>query len=155
MSKKKLLVYGYGNPGRQDDGLGVLFMKHVKKGWKKHPSYELHTMENFQLNVEDALEIKDYDLVFFADASMEAINSFNILKLKPEKTIAFSTHAMAPESILALCDELYNNVPEAHIVSIQGASWEFNEPVSNIGLKNLDLALQSFFDIFKTPQGFS
>ena len=31
---KKILLYGYGNPGRQDDGLGVLLVEELEK-WSK------------------------------------------------------------------------------------------------------------------------
>ena len=52
---RKILVYGYGNPGRQDDGLGVALVEELEQ-WvatEKIPGLDFDS--NYQLNAEDAL----------------------------------------------------------------------------------------------------
>ena len=64
MDNKKILLIGYGNPGRLDDGLGPAFAKAVEA---------LHTPgvtveANYQLAVEDAHAVAQHEIVVFADA---------------------------------------------------------------------------------------
>lgn len=41
----KILIYGYGNPGRQDDGLGNEFIKRMEK-WVRSEELTEKAMEN-------------------------------------------------------------------------------------------------------------
>jgi len=65
----KTLVYGYGNPGRQDDALGILLAERVERWLTMHPVEGVVTDSNYQLNIEDAATIAAFDRVIFADAS--------------------------------------------------------------------------------------
>ena len=58
----KILVYGYGNPGRQDDGLGIFLAEEVEK--RNLLSVTVDT--NYQLNAEDALLASEFDVVLSA-----------------------------------------------------------------------------------------
>ena len=64
----KILFYGYGNPGRQDDGLGICFVEEMEKFVRDKDISDISFDSNYQLNIEDADTIKNYDLVFFCDA---------------------------------------------------------------------------------------
>ena len=66
--------------------------------------------------------------VVFVDAAKEGDAPFEFRPLAPQKEISFSTHAMPPESVLALADELYGARPPAWLLAIRGESWEPNEP---------------------------
>ncbi len=68
---------------------------------------------NYQLNAEDALAVAESRAVVFIDATQEGEEPFVFRRLEPQATIAFSTHAMAPESVLALAAELYEARPPA------------------------------------------
>jgi len=83
---KKILVYGYGNPGRQDDALGVLCAKRIKQWAEEHFPGAVDVDMNYQLNIEDAEKISHYDQVIFADASQENILQYNLTLLKPSST---------------------------------------------------------------------
>jgi hypothetical protein len=68
MSKREglILVIGYGNPGRHDDGLGPAFAELVEKLDLDHVTVEA----GYQLTVEDAAIISEHDVVVFVDAAM-------------------------------------------------------------------------------------
>ncbi len=73
---KKILVIGYGNPGRQDDGVGVLLVDDLYQ-WAEQTQLDfIYTDSNYQLNLEDAATISNFDLVVFADASKEDIEDY-------------------------------------------------------------------------------
>ncbi|MBD3344446.1 MAG: hydrogenase maturation protease [Chitinivibrionales bacterium] len=132
----KILVYGYGNPGRSDDGLGVLLAERIEK--ESLPGITVET--NYQLNAEDALEISQYDAVIFADASENDIEPFRFTKLQPEYEVSFSTHAMSPGSVLKLCHELYRSDLPAFLLEMKGYDWAMAEGLSEKAEENLQKA---------------
>jgi hydrogenase maturation protease len=138
----KILVYGYGNPGRQDDGLGIRLSEELEN-WAHMQGINNVTFDkNYQLNAEDALLASEHDVVIFADAAKHEDESFNFNQIKPARKIAFTTHAMNPESVLALCGELYKKSPKAYMLSINGVRWEVAETMTPEAERNLGLALE-------------
>ena len=135
-----ILIYSCGNPGRQDDGLGPALVAELE-AWA--PAEGLSGVvfdSNYQLNVEDALAVAESRAVVFVDASKEGQAPFEFRPLAPQKEISFSTHAMPPESVLALADELYGARPPAWILAIRGEAWEPNEPPTAAALSHLAAA---------------
>jgi hydrogenase maturation protease len=133
----KILIYGYGNPGRQDDGLGILFSEAIEKWAKKDGIKGVTCDSNYQLNAEDALAMSKNDIVIFADAAKNKIKDIEFKKVKSGETISFSTHSMPPESVLALCIELYKKQPETYIMQIKGYEWGINGTVTKKAIENL------------------
>ena len=127
-ASKPILIYGYGNPGRQDDGIGVALVEELESWAKAEGVAGLAFDTNYQLNAEDALAVAGARAVVFVDAARDGSEPFEFRRLEPRGEIAFSTHAMAPESVLALAAELYGASPPAWIVAIRGHAWEPNEP---------------------------
>ena len=148
----KILLYGYGNPGRQDDGLGIAFVEHMEQ-WVNDNDLKGYTFENnYQLNIEDAEEVSDKDLVIFADASQEDIEDFCVSKVDKSSKVTFTTHAASPGYIMHLCEELFKKTPFTLLVHIKGYEWEFQEGLSNKAQKNLDDALAYFKEMMKEPE---
>jgi len=155
---EELLVYGYGNPGCQDDAAGVLFTEKCEQAFRGMPGF--CTEINYQLNVEDAYLISGFRSVVFADAALpdpsgtalpgsciEAIGDgpgFFFYRIHPAVQIAFSTHAMNPQSILGLCEELYHYAPACFMMHIEGESWDFDEEPTGTVLQNLGNAWDFF-----------
>jgi hydrogenase maturation protease len=131
-------VYGYGNPGRQDDGAGVLLVEELA-AWARSGERPWLTFDsNYQLNAEDALAAADQDVVIFADASRDQPEGFRLRGLQPSAAVSFSTHAMSPESVLALSAELYGARPAAYLLSMRGYRWEPNGTLTREARKNLE-----------------
>ncbi len=135
-TKIKTLFYGYGNPGRQDDGLGVALAKRLEDTDIDGLEYAV----NYQLNIEDAYEISRYNAVIFADASVEAEEPFEFKRVLSSRDIAFTTHAMPASSVVALCEELFNKAPAAYILAIRGYEWDTVEALSMNAAANLEKA---------------
>ncbi|HJZ39746.1 MAG TPA: hydrogenase maturation protease [Bacteroidales bacterium] len=138
----KILVYGYGNPGRQDDGLGVLLAEEIEKWTSARQFDHVHTDSNYQLNLEDAAGIAHYDLVIFADASREDIEHFSLVPLEPSEVVEFTMHAVSPAFILHLCSQVFDHMPRAYLLHIRGYEWEFMGQLTETARKNLNLATE-------------
>jgi hydrogenase maturation protease len=144
--KPSILVYGYGNPGRQDDGVGVLLVEQLERWIFDRQLLRVHTDSNYQLNLEDAATIAEYDVVIFADASREDMEDFRFDPLVASDRVDFTMHAVSPAFILHLCREVFNHKPEAYLLQIRGYEWEFMGGMTDRASKNLAGALQFLQD---------
>lgn len=141
-SNKRILIYAFGNPGRQDDGLGNRLVEDLEPWLREEGFDQVSTESNYQLNIEDADNIKDRDIVVFVDASIEDIDDFHLGIVEPsEGKSEFTMHAASPAYILALCIKLYQKHPETYLLQIRGYEWEFMESLSTRAEQNLSLAL--------------
>lgn len=140
MNSKKVLVYGYGNPGRQDDAAGIVMADNMG-AWAKTNGYSwLETDQNYQLNIEDADKISDYDLVVFVDASIIEIDTFLLESVYPDLKTDFSMHSCSPSFILGLCGEISKNCPKVYQLHIKAYEFGFMKEISEATRKNLEEA---------------
>lgn len=136
MENNKIYIYGFGNPGRQDDGLGPAIIDKLESDGVEGIIFD----SNYQLNIEDAHNISVCDTVIFVDASIDADEPFSFNKIEPSVEITFSTHTMSPESVIALVKDLYDKDMEAYVLAIKGYEWEFTEGLSDKALNNFNEA---------------
>lgn len=139
---RKILIYGYGNPGRQDDGAGVLLAEQIEQWSLKNGFHHIKTDTNYQLNLEDAYTLSHNDVVIFADASGENIQDYLFESLKPSAAVEFTMHAVAPAFILHLCNQVFEHRPEAYLLHIKGYEWEFMKDMTDAARHNLNVALE-------------
>ncbi len=138
----KTIVLGIGNNGRQDDGLGWMFLDFLDEQ-KANIDFEYR----YQLQIEDAELISNYETVIFVDATKEDTeDGFYLKPCHPSEKYSFSTHALQPETILYLSKKLYDHNPEASIFAIQGYDWELMIGLSEKGTVNLEKAKKYFED---------
>lgn len=142
-SSPSVLVYGYGNPGREDDGAGVALAERIKAAALP----DVTTDSNYQLNVEDALLLTEHDIIIFADATRNPVDRFSFYRLQPDTSVSFTTHAMSPGSVLALCTQLYGKTPPAYMLEIAGVSFALREGLTAEGEVNMAAAARFLFDL--------
>jgi len=144
---KKILFYGYGNPGRNDDGLGNAFVKKMDEWTQTIGIQNIETDSNYQLNIEDAHNISDKDIVIFVDASEEPIEDFYLSEVNPSNSkVEFSMHSVSAAYVLDLCQKIYKKFPETYLLHIKGYDWNFFEGISEKAQQNLEKA----FEFIKT-----
>ncbi|REE82328.1 hydrogenase maturation protease [Lutibacter oceani] len=137
----KTLIIGIGNNTRQDDGLGWCFLDNLEKeGFNSD-----NLLYKYQLMVEDAELIGEYETVIFVDAcKTELKEGFKLEQLFSAEQVSFSTHAVPPNQILNLCETIYNKKPKAYIIKIQGFNWDIEIGLSKKASLNLNKALLNF-----------
>ncbi len=134
----RVLLIGYGNPGRLDDGLGPALAAAVEKlaipGVKVDAAY--------QLSVEDAAAVAEHDVVIFADADVAGPEPFWFRRIEPGPTWSFSTHSVEPAAVLGLARQMFSARTEGYILGIRGYDFnEFGERLSDRARANLDAAV--------------
>jgi hydrogenase maturation protease len=142
-----VLVYGFGNPGREDDGAGVAVVDQV--GAAALPG--VTTDSNYQLNAEDALLLTEHDIIIFADATRNPVDRFSFYRLEPDASVSFTTHAMSPGSVLALCSQLYDKTPPVYMLEIAGTSFELREGLTAAAAENTVAASAFLLELLSKP----
>lgn len=135
--RPRVLVLGYGNPGRQDDGLGAALVAALEK--REAPGVTLDA--DYQLNIEDAAAMAEHDFVVFVDASLEGPAPFGFERVRPASEIAFTSHSVSPASVAAICEDSFGAAPETWVLGIRGYSFEFVEGLTPQAQKNLEDAV--------------
>ena len=141
LNSEKTLMIGIGNSGRSDDGLGWAFVEAVEKAnWFTGP-----TLLRYQLQVEDADLIRNYENVIFVDASAKDIpEGFKWEEVLPEDEFEYTTHQLSPGAVLHLCEFIYKRKPRAYLMSISAENWELGLELGRKAKKNLDASLDFF-----------
>jgi len=144
-STRKVLVIGYGNPGRLDDGLGPAFVDALEALALPNVTFDA----DYQLTVEDAADLAGHDVVVFVDADASGAEPFYLRPVETDQMeISFSTHHVTPEAVIALGQEIFNVSPEAYVIGIRGYEFnEFGQRLSDGAQANLSAALTYFQEI--------
>lgn len=124
----KVLVIGYGNTLRSDDGAGKIVANEVaKRRWENVRSLCVH-----QLTPELAQEIACASTVIFVDASLSDSETLQVKRLIPQPTAISLGHLGEPRSLLALTQAIYGKIPPAYWILIPAVNFEFGEKLSPI-----------------------
>jgi len=149
--KNRVLLIGYGNPGRLDDGLGPALAEEIEK--KNIPGVTVDS--NYQLTVEDASVVANHEVVIFADAALQGREPFFFKELKPKKAQGFSSHSIEPEIVLWMAHSLFHSQTKGFALGIRG--YEFNEfglKLSEKAKTNLEAAVK-FIEYILSENDFS
>jgi len=144
---KPILIFGYGNLSRGDDALGPLLLEALEQ---KIDLSDIEILNDFQLQIEHALDLENRELVLFIDASVSCNTAFNFSKLEALRDKSYSTHAMSPSAVLQVYQSIKKQAPPAsYLLSIQGLSFELGEKPTEQANNNLQLATQFAEDLLK------
>jgi len=133
----QILVIGYGNPSRQDDGVGHYVADRVEY----LSNNKIDKILCHQLGIELAETIKDYDLVIFVDAHVgDRSTDIEITHLESLYSVFAFTHSVKPSLLIALTESLYQKKPKAFLVSINGYNFDFGTELSPETQKLADIA---------------
>jgi len=139
------LIYGIGNVGRQDDGLGWAFVDWLEETGQC-PQAEL--MRHYQLHLEDADLISHKQRVLFVDASKAPdLENFRLESMAPKMDFSFASHALSVPSVMATCRQCFGRLPETYLLSIRGYERELEEGITPLARRNLDAAMTFLADL--------
>lgn len=133
-----ILLIGYGNPGRQDDGLGPAFADAVATLRLPHVTVETA----WQLDVEYAVRLREHAITIFADAAQRDPAPFTFKPVRPAASVPFSTHHLPPNALVALARTLFPQRPRAYVLGIRGYQFGvFQEGLTAAAARNMQAAL--------------
>ena len=130
------LIYGIGNVGRQDDGLGWAFVDWLQA---EGLCAKAEMQRNYQLLLEDAELISTKGRVLFVDATKDAsVASFTVQRAAPRMDFSFTSHSISIPAIMATCLHCFERLPEVHVLAIRGFEFELELGLTQAAQQNLD-----------------
>jgi hydrogenase maturation protease len=123
-----LLVIGYGNTLRADDGVGPRVAEAVEA--LRLPGVRTLTCQ--QLSPEHAEPISRAEVVVFVDAAVDARAEVQWRPLVPTDSSQLMAHAADPRTMLALSRDVFGHAPKAWWLTIPAVDLGFSESLSPI-----------------------
>jgi hydrogenase maturation protease len=137
-----LLVIGYGNTLRRDDGVGPRVAARVEE--LRLPG--VLTMACPQLTPELADPVSQAGAVVFVDASVEQRGPVRLRRLDPSDSSQILAHAADPRILLALARDAFGRAPQAWMLTIPAKELGFGERLSrpaSLGLRDAVRAVRA------------
>ncbi len=133
----RLVVFGWGNDARGDDGLGPLLLaRGADAAWP-----DVTTIEDFQLQIEHALDLDGAEAALFLDAGRETPAPFVFTEVAARRGESHTTHALAPEAVLDVyARSLGKTPPPSFALCVRGERFELGEGLSAEAAERLEAA---------------
>ena len=140
-----VLVIGFGNPGRMDDGLGPALSALLEARALNGVSVKT----DYQLVVEHAHDIARHDHVIFADAALSGQTPFSFQEIPPSGgQPSFNSHSLSPEAAMFFARTMFGAKTKGYILGIRGYEYGgFNEGLSERAKENLDAAFRYILEL--------
>jgi hydrogenase maturation protease len=136
-----LLVIAVGNPSRGDDALGPRLLDALRtQGVERDGGVEL--LEEFQLQVEHALDLAGRAAVLFVDASRVPVpDGATVAPVAPRRGHPPASHALLPAALLGVFEQVQGCAPPpAWLLAIEGRSFDLGAGLTPQAAANLGAA---------------
>ena len=133
-----LLVLGYGNTLRRDDGVGPRIAEAIS-------ALNLLGVEALAyplLTPELAEPISQAQRVVFVDAATDAPHEVQLRKLAPAASSQIMAHAANPDTLLAVARDLFGHTPEAWVLAIPVEDMSIGETLTPFAQRGLAIAIE-------------
>lgn len=138
-----LLVLAWGNPSRGDDALGPLLAERLLAHAQVAGLVDrVEVLADFQLQVEHALDLVGRERLLFVDAALDLAEPFTVRPLQPARGGGIGSHALAPEAVLQVYQDLHGQPPPpATLLAIRASAFELGSAPGAEALADLDQAV--------------
>jgi hydrogenase maturation protease len=145
----RIVVFGWGNEARGDDALGPLLVRRIEAMCLP----DVETIEDYQLQVEHALDLEGFDMALFIDASRVAPAPFGFVEIGPSATRTPTTHALSPQAVLDVFVKVTGRPPPAaFVLGVRGERFGLGEELSPASARNFGRAAR-FCDRLMAERG--
>lgn len=148
-SQNSILVLGYGNLLRSDDGVGQRVAEVVAA--QDRPAVKSLAVQ--QLTPELAAILATVDLAFFIDAyAATGAGEVQVQALTPAPALITLGHTGEPRSLLALTESLYGSAPQSWWITIPGVNFDVGDCLSPVATQGIKIALQKLDQLIQTTR---
>ena len=102
----RVVLFGYGNASRGDDALGPALVACAQVWLGDHPEADVSVLEDYQLQVEHALDVADADMILFVDADASCRAPFCLRRVTAARDESYTSHELSPEAVLHVVREI-------------------------------------------------
>ena len=142
-----MLVIGYGNELRGDDGVGPK----VATATARLNLPNTRALACHQLTPEMAAIICKAGTVIFVDAVVDGSAGVGMRELLPREDAPLIAHTADPQSLLGFAKEIFGRCPPAWLLTIPIQNTEFGEELSPRALQGMEAALEKIRTLAGNP----
>ncbi len=137
-----LLIIGYGNSLRRDDGAGLVLARRLAEQWQAE-GHAVRLLLGHQLTPEMAYDLAEKDVagVIFVDASVEPRSDVVLLPVGDEQSKSGSGHHVGVTTLLGYADQLFGHRPVAWLLPIPAVDLSHGEGLSAATAQFVDRVL--------------
>jgi hydrogenase maturation protease len=149
-----VLVIAVGNRSRGDDALGPLLLDRLAERLASGDrGADLELLEDFQLQIEHALDLAHRRLVLIIDAGTGTAAPFAFYGIAAAAPLAgHSTHALAPQAVLGVYRQVTGeDPPPAFVLCVRGERFGLGEDLSEAARAHLESAWRHLVALCDRP----
>ena len=149
-----LIVIAVGNRSRGDDAIGPLLLDRLQD-WLANGDRgaDIELLEDFQLQIEHALDLAGRRLVLFIDAGTGTAAPYHFhATAAAAPGASHSSHALAPAAVLGVYRQITGgSPPPAFVLCVRGDRFELGEDLSRSARVHAEAAWQQLVDLCERP----
>lgn len=148
-----LVVFAVGNPSRGDDAIGPVICGRLAKWLENEGLTErVELIEDFQLNIEHALDLQGRELVLFIDAGQNTPTPFIFARIYPSTATAHTTHALPPEAVLQVYRQMEDKEPPpSFVLCVRGEGFELGADLTPAAMAGIEAAMDLLERLIQKP----
>ncbi len=118
----------------------------------KSSTDRVELIEDFQLNVEHALDLQGRELALFIDAGENTPAPFIFEQIFPSTATSHTTHALPPQAVLQVYRQTEGKEPPpSFVLCVRGEGFELGEGLSSSALGGVDEAMGLLQRLIRQP----
>jgi hydrogenase maturation protease len=128
---RPVVVFAIGNPSRGDDAIGPLLFERLSTWLDEEGLADgFDLFEDFQLQIEHAIDLKGRRLALFIDAGDRTPAPYTFRRIAPTTEVAHTSHALAPEAVLQVYRQIEGEAPPpSFVLCVRGEGFALGEPL--------------------------
>lgn len=149
-----VVVFAIGNPSRGDDAIGPLLCARLDS-WllARGLAGGVELIEDFQLNIEHAIDLQGRALALFIDAAVNQEAAVVFRQIGPSATISHSSHALPPQAVLQVYLQTEGVAPPpSFVLAVRGVAFALGEAPGVAARAAMDEAMQKLEKLFAKPE---
>jgi hydrogenase maturation protease len=147
-------VFAVGNRSRGDDAIGPMLLGRLD-AWlaAEGQSGEFELIEDYQLQIEHALDLQGKRLALFIDAGCGTQAPYAVYAIGSAPALpARNTHELPPEAVLGIYRQaIGGEPPPAFVLCVRGERFELGEGLSASALANAESAWRRLMQLCHRP----
>ena len=138
-----IVVFAVGNPSRGDDAIGPVLCERLA-AWlaEQRLTERVELVEDFQLNIEHALDLVGRERAIFIDAGANTPAPYIYEPISPAAIPSHSTHALPPQAVLQVFRQTEGREPPpSFVLCVRGECFALGEGLSPEALLRVNEAM--------------
>jgi len=139
----EVVVFAVGNRSRGDDALGPLLLERLAS-WLAAgvQAHEFELIEDYQLQIEHALDLQGKRLALFIDAGCGTAAPLEFYAISPAPIPAVrSTHELPPQGVLDVYRQIAQaEPPPSFVLCVRGECFELGQGLSGPATAHMEAA---------------